>query len=175
MIDGSGNALTAGLHQYWHFYYQRVDARAKPARPYNLTATPGDGEVMLSWGDPGDESITKYRFRGDGSGRGWQGIPGSDASTTSYTVTGLNNGQTYKFRVRAVNRAGPGQASDSVEATPQFLVTISVSDPMPAIGQRITLTADVAPGIAVASYQWDRRFGDGTLARGRPGPASPRV
>ena len=79
VIDGSGNALTAGLHQYWHFYYQRVDARAKPARPYNLTATPGDGEVMLSWGDPGDESITKYRFRGDGSGRGWQGIPGSDA------------------------------------------------------------------------------------------------
>ena len=36
------------------------------------------------------------------------------------------------------------------------------------VGQRITLTANVASGIAVASYQWDRRFGDGTWREDGP-------
>ena len=140
-----------------------------PDQPMGLTATPDANSVILDWSAASaDENITKYQFQEDGSGRGWQDVPGSDASTTSYTVTGLNNDQTYKFRVRAVNRAGPGQASDSVEATPKFLVTISVSDSTPAIGQRITLTANVASGIAVASYQWDRKFGDGTWREDGP-------
>lgn len=35
------------------------------------------------------------------------------ASQTSCTVDDLKEGQTYEFRVRAVNKAGPGEASDS--------------------------------------------------------------
>ena len=140
-----------------------------PDQPVGLTATPDANSVILDWSAASaDENITRYQFQGDGSGRGWQNIPGSDASTTSYTVTGLNNVRTYTFRVRAVNPVGPGRASGSVEATPQFLVTISVSDPTPMVGQRITLTANVASGIAVASYQWDRRFGDGTWREDGP-------
>ena len=142
---------------------------ALPDQPVGLRATPDANSVILDWSAASaDENITRYQFQGDGSGRGWQDIPGSDATTTSHIVTGLNNGQTYTFRVRAVNPVGPGRASGSVEATPQFLVTISVSDPTPLIGQRITLTANVAPGIAVASYQWDRRFGDGTWREDGP-------
>ena len=41
-------------------------------------------------------------------GGGWIPIPGSDAATISYTVTGLTNGITYQFNVRAVNSAGNG-------------------------------------------------------------------
>ena len=134
-----------------------------PDQPVGLRATPDSNSVILDWSAASaDEIITRYHFQGDGSGRGWQDIPGSDASTASYTVTGLTNGQSYTFQVRAVNQLGPGPASDRVTATPQFLVTISVSDPTPVVGQRITLTANVASGIAVASYQWDRKFGDGT-------------
>ena len=95
----------------------------------------------------------------------WLSIPNSghgEANGTSYTASGLTNGQLYTFRVRAVNPLGTGPASDRVTATPQFLVTISVSDSTPVIGQRITLTANVGLRITVASYQWDRRFGDGT-------------
>ena len=95
----------------------------------------------------------------------WLSIPNSghgEANGTSYTASGLTNGQLYTFRVRAVNPLGTGPASDRVTATPQFLVTISVSDSTPVIGQRITLTANVELRITVASYQWDRRFGDGT-------------
>ena len=142
---------------------------APPDQPVGLRATPDANSVTLDWSAPSaDENITNYQFQGDGSGRGWQDIPDSDANTASYTVTGLTNGQTYTFRVRAVNPVGPGPASDRVEATPQFLVTISVSDSTPLIGQRITLTANVAPGIAVASYQWDRKFGDGTWREDGP-------
>ena len=140
-----------------------------PDQPVGLTATPDANSVILNWSAASaDENITRYQFQGDGSGRGWQDIPGSDASTTSYTVTGLTNGQSYRFRVRAVNPVGTGPASDRVTATPQFLVTISVSDSTPLIGQRITLTANVAPRISVASYQWDRKFGDGTWREDGP-------
>ena len=142
---------------------------ALPDQPVGLTATPDANSVILNWSAASaDENITRYQFQGNGSGRGWQDIPGSDANTTSYTVTGLTNGQSYRFRVRAVNPVGTGQASDRVTTTPQFLVTISVSDPTPLIGQRITLTANVASGISVASYQWDRRFGDGTWREDGP-------
>ena len=142
---------------------------ALPDQPEGLTAMPDANSVILNWSAASaDENVTRYQFQGDGSGRGWQDIPGSDASTTSHTVTGLNNGRSYRFRVRAVNPVGTGPASDRVTATPQFLVTISVSDPTPLIGQRITLTANVASRIAVASYQWDRKFGDGTWREDGP-------
>ena len=44
-------------------------------------------------------------------------MPNSGATTESYTVTGLSNGTTYKFRVRAVNDVGEGAASNEATAT----------------------------------------------------------
>ena len=83
--------------------------------PVGLSAEPGDTQVTLSWADPGDDSITGYEVQQDGGGR--VGISGSDASTTSYTVTGLTKGTQYTFQVRAVNNAGSGSASDRVIIT----------------------------------------------------------
>ena len=48
----------------------------------------------------------------------WMDVPNSTASTRSHTVTGLTNGATYGFRIRAVNAAGKGAVSDEVTATP---------------------------------------------------------
>ncbi len=64
-----------------------------PAAP-NLSATPGETEVTLTWGDPGNNTITKYQYRrrtGAGAYGNWSDISGSGASTDSYTVTGLTN------------------------------------------------------------------------------------
>ena len=56
----------------------------------------------------------------------WQDIPSSDASTTSYTVTGLADGTAYYFQVRAVNTVGDGAASKAAVATPgQPVITVS--------------------------------------------------
>ena len=82
----------------------------------SLSFTPGDGQVTLRWGAPGNDggdTITHYEYEVDGSG-----IWISTGSTaTSHTVTGLDNGQAYIFRVRAVNGEGNGGVV-TLEATP---------------------------------------------------------
>ncbi len=55
---------------------------ACPAAP-NLSATPGEDEVMLSWTDPEDSTITKYQYRqktGTGAYGDWSAIPDSASS-----------------------------------------------------------------------------------------------
>ena len=88
----------------------------EPEAPESLSFTPGDGQVTLRWRAPtndGGEPITHYEYEQDGSGT-WIS---TDGTATSHTVTGLNNGQTYRFRVRAVNALGNG-AVVTLEATP---------------------------------------------------------
>ena len=81
-----------------------------PAAPVNLSATPGDGEVALSWDDLGNATIIKYQYSTDG-GENFTDIPGSNAATTSYTVTGLAHSTEYTLALRAVNPTGNGEAS----------------------------------------------------------------
>ena len=88
----------------------------QPAKPTGLSASVGDGEVVLSWTDPSDSSITGYQVQQDGGA--WSDIPDSDATTTSHTVTGLTNGTEYTFAIRAANSEGNGAAADAVTATP---------------------------------------------------------
>ena len=87
-----------------------------PEAPESLSFTPGDGQVTLRWRAPtndGGETILRYEYEQDGSGT-WIS---TDSTATSHTVTGLNNGQTYTFRVRAVNALGNGEVA-TLEATP---------------------------------------------------------
>ena len=86
-----------------------------PAAPTGLYAAAGDSQVLLSWVGPDDSSIEKFQFRQTEDGD-WNDIDGSVATTT--LVTDLNNGTQYTFRVRAVNPAGEGAASDAVTLTP---------------------------------------------------------
>ncbi len=89
-----------------------------PAAPTNLQATGGDRQVTLSWNAPSG-TITGYQYSQNGgawTSTGW--TPATGTSTTR-TVTNLTNGQTYTFKVRAVNSAGDGAESVSASATPQ--------------------------------------------------------
>ena len=88
---------------------------AAPTAPQGFTATPGDGQVALSWTAPasdGGSTITDYQVSSDNGGS-W--IPAS--SPTSHAFTGLTNGTAYTFKVRAVNVAGNG-AEAAATATP---------------------------------------------------------
>ena len=90
-----------------------------PAAP-NLSAAPGETQVALTWDDPANNTITKYQYRwktGDGAYGNWTDIDGSDASTDSYTVTGLTSGTAYTFAVRAKNVGGNGAAATVTTAT----------------------------------------------------------
>ena len=91
-----------------------------PSAPTNLAATPGDGFVALTWADPldnGGSPITSYQYSING-GVSWTAVPGSSATTASYTVSGLTDGVSYTFGIRAVNANGPGASSSIVSATP---------------------------------------------------------
>ena len=87
-----------------------------PGRPGNLTATPDDRAVALSWTAAANNGspITKYQHRR--SDTGWEDVPG-EPTATEVTVSGLTNGVEYVFYVRAVSSAGAG-AEASVSATP---------------------------------------------------------
>ena len=89
----------------------------QPSAPRNLTAVGGEGEVVLNWSAPEDDGgsrITNYEYRIDGRGR-WISI---GSTNTTHTVTGLVNGTTYVFQVRAVDRSGKrSKASNRAEVT----------------------------------------------------------
>ena len=95
-----------------------------PSKPTGLKAAPGNRRVTLGWTDPGESSITGYQYQqrtGRGAWGTWTDIPNSaagEANATSYTVTRLDNGTAYGFRIRAVNAGGNGAQSDEATAKP---------------------------------------------------------
>ncbi|MCQ4084074.1 fibronectin type III domain-containing protein [Streptomyces sp. RB6PN25] len=100
-------------------------AATPPGAPTGLTGTAGTGQVSLSWTPPastGGENITSYKvYRGTSSGTeslltsgGCSGL----GAVTSCTDTGLTTGQTYYYRVTAVNGVGEGAQSNEASATP---------------------------------------------------------
>ncbi|HET6211162.1 MAG TPA: PKD domain-containing protein, partial [Jatrophihabitans sp.] len=100
-------------------------AGTPPGAPTGLTATPGNGQASLSWTAPannGGVSITSYRvYRGTSSGTetlltsgGCSGL----GAVLSCNDTGLTNGQTYYYKVSAVNSLGEGPQSTETSVTP---------------------------------------------------------
>ena len=94
---------------------------AKPAAPDSFSAVAGDGQVWLGWRSPADFTISGYEYRqkeGAYAFGEWTNIPGSRAGSTFHIVTGLINGTSYTFQVRAVNAAGESGSSGEQSATP---------------------------------------------------------
>ena len=94
----------------------KIPVEGAPGAPTRLSATDGDRSVTLSWSAPADDggsAIVRYQYRYQPSGGSftqWAAVPGG-ASATSYTVTGLENGTSYTFEVRAMNAISPGQGA----------------------------------------------------------------
>ena len=110
-----------------------------PAAPTGLAAAAGDGQITLSWNDPGDSSITHYEYNvnhndtGTGNLSGWTPwatVPGSGSSTTSYTFTGLTNGREYRYHLRAVNGNGPSVGAPA-SGPPWFVSASPAAAPKP--------------------------------------------
>ena len=136
------------------------DNEGPPSTPTNLTASPGDGQVTLTWTTPaGSVASTKHQYcrRTDSAActvLNWRDILNSGTGETnanSYTVTRLQNGTEYTFRVRAVHAGGKSGVSNEATATPQapepapdlVVATPTVSDSGPDAGATFTLSATV--------------------------------
>lgn len=87
---------------------------APPGAPTPVTATAGDGSVSLSWPEAysPDAPVEEYLITWDD---GELTVGGDELSAD---ISGLVNGTTYRFRVRATNANGPGPAAQSTEVTP---------------------------------------------------------
>ena len=96
-----------------------------PSAVENLHADEDNSEVELWWDPPTDDggsAITdyEYRYRELGSlWSSWISIGQASNEYPEYDVTGLTNGTTYEFQVRAVNSEGAGQIAPTVSATPE--------------------------------------------------------
>jgi hypothetical protein len=101
-----------------------------PGAPTNVTGTPGDGQVTVSWTAPvsnGNSPITGYevQFSCNG-GQTWTGVlrTATNGVPTTTTITGLTNGVACIFRVAAINAAGIGPVSAvSLPVTPGTILT----------------------------------------------------
>jgi fibronectin type 3 domain-containing protein len=90
-----------------------------PSAPSDLTATPGDTVVDLTWvqsTSPGITTNNVYRST-TGSG-GPYGLLAGLPATTSYSDTAVVNGSNYFYTVTAVNTNGESAMSGPAGATP---------------------------------------------------------
>jgi len=97
----------------------------KPASaPKIRTAKLGNGKVTLGIWTPssnGGTEITGYEYTVD-DGATWTAVDAS-STATSLVITGLNNGNRYTVKVRAVNGAFGGAASNARAVTPRTVAS----------------------------------------------------
>lgn len=128
--QGAREALASATYQGLVDYFAIVDSGATanvdtPPEVGSLSAeSASPGQINLSW-DPGVASsfagsaATGYRIYASTNGYGFDGgTLVSGGATTSHTLTGLTAGETYYFRIAAVNAAGESLDSEVVAVKP---------------------------------------------------------
>jgi choice-of-anchor B domain-containing protein len=140
----SGRVLVSDMKSGTFIF--RVDPVAAPGMVSELTATPGDTQIGLTW--TAASGATGYSVKRSTTSGGPYTTVKTNSVGTSFTDTGLTNGITYFYVVTATNAGGEGAASNQASTTPQAPVsptaTALASAPNPsAVGQSVTFTATV--------------------------------
>lgn len=87
-----------------------------PAAPINLTANASDTQAALAWNTV--TGATYYNVYRATTENGSYTRIATNITSGSYTDSGLSNGTTYYFKVKAANAAGESPYSNLVSATP---------------------------------------------------------
>jgi len=96
-------------------------SNSPPPAPTNLTAAGQDSQVSLTW--TASSGATSYNVLRSTTNGGPYSQIASGVTTTSYLDTGLTNGTTYYYVVRAVNGAGTSGNSNQASATPTTAIS----------------------------------------------------
>ena len=142
---------------------REVDATTPPdvpARPRLTASASGDSVIELTWTAPDSRGapIDGYELQVL-STSGWTGLTSPSAAATSYTDSGLDPGATRSYRLRAGNRAGWSEWSETAEAqttagAPGTPVLTAVANGSTEI--KITWTKPDARGGYIQGYRLDQ-------------------
>ena len=106
----------AGTSERSRWSHIDVPAAPVPDKPTGLEATESHGQVVLTWDDPGDDSITGYvilrRVRVNDEGGDFSVLV-ADTGTAALTYTDdtVAAGATYTYRIKAINEHGTSERS----------------------------------------------------------------
>ena len=92
------------------------DEGQKPAKPRGLSATATHGRVVLTWDDPGNDSITGYvilrRVRENDTGGDFSElVADTGTAALTYTDNTVAASLTYTYRIKAINEHGVSERS----------------------------------------------------------------
>ena len=174
----AGDEITGftGWWRYWQLlryrYVNKVDTTGAPVLG---VITPGSTTLSLAvtgiaavGGDP----WINFEYKLDQGA--WTAFKPVDVESP-FTITGLTNGTTYAVRVRGINAAGAGTASNSVNgipATTPALPTALAATPL-ATTVSIAFTAGDSGGHAISNYQY--KVGTGAWTALSPADAATPV
>ena len=95
-----------------------IDTPAPPVpdKPTGLEATASNGQVVLTWDDPDDDSITGYvilrRLPGvDAEGHFDELVADTGTAATTYTDATVSAETRYTYRIKAINEHGASERS----------------------------------------------------------------
>jgi fibronectin type 3 domain-containing protein len=122
--DGSGNESDASDEA------EATLTNVAPAAPAGLEATGGDSQVTLDWDDNGESDLAGYNvYRAAAAGGPYTQVNGALVPQSTFTDTGLTNGSTYFYVVKAADvlevESGP---SNEASATPDSQPTLHVAE-----------------------------------------------
>jgi fibronectin type 3 domain-containing protein len=132
-----------------------------PSAPQNLAATAGNNQITLNWAAPasnGGASVTNYNVY-KGTVAGAETLLATLGNVLSYTDNAVTNGQTYYYRVSAVNTVGESAKSNTIPATPAVptakTMTVAVTTNSPkyswgSLGLLTVTVKDASSGAALA-------------------------
>ena len=137
---GGGSIYQQGTSGYQKFstYMDLLSGNEEPAptvpgAPVIGSVTAGDGSAVVNFSAPADDggaTISSYTATSSPGSRS------ASCSASPCTVTGLTNGQSYRFSVTATNEAGEGPSSNlSSAVTPQAPSVLRASLEEPLMGE----------------------------------------
>lgn len=158
---------------------------AVPEAPWNLRATPGEGEVRLSWSPPDrlrdgsavEGPLAFEVLRAPGAEAALAPVARTPAGATTLVDAGVENDQTYWYAVRAVRtEAGTnaqGPATARVTATPRDMTPPSAPTALVAVPSEasVRLSWRASPEPDVAGYIVYRTGPTGAVERVGTTPA----
>jgi hypothetical protein len=121
-------------------------ATAAPGAPTNLT---GQGasptSIQLNWTNPSPNTATLIKiFRSPGDNQHYTQVNSVAGTATSYTDTGLTQGQTYFYKIQAANSAGSSAFSNEIQTNPTIAPPVLTADNVTSVKVSLSWTRPAA-------------------------------